>query len=100
MVYFTGYFATQTINFGGDTFVLSGSKDLYLAKLSGAGEHIWSRQYGGTGDEWGWSLEIDASDNLLLGGCFRSPTIDFGGGPLVHSNNGASCDIFAAKLEQ
>ena len=100
MVYFTGYFATQTINLGGDTFVLSGSKDLYLAKLDGAGDHIWSRQYGGSGDEWGWSLEIDASDNLLLGGCFRSPTIDFGGGPLAHSNNGATCDIFAAMLEQ
>jgi formylglycine-generating enzyme required for sulfatase activity len=100
MVYFTGYFATQTINFGGDTFVLSGSKDIYLAKLNGAGDHIWSRQYGGTGDEWGWSLDIDASGNLLLGGCFRSPTIDFGGGPLVHSNNGTYCDLFVAKFGQ
>ena len=100
MTYFTGYFGSQLIDFGGDPLVKSGDKDLYLTKLDADGDHVWSEKYGGTGDEWGWVVQSGPANDLWLSGCFRSPSIDFGGPPLAHANLGQGCDIFLVRLEQ
>jgi len=100
MTYFTGYFGSLMIDFGGDALLKSGDKDLYLTKLDANGDHIWSEKYGGTGDEWGWVVQSGPAGNLWLSGCFRSPSIAFGDNPLTHFNNGQLCDIFLARFAQ
>lgn len=54
--------------------------------------HLWSQQYGSTGDNFGNAVAIDASDNLFLSGTFQG-TVNFGGSDLVAASN----DIFLAK---
>jgi len=88
----TGKFQS-TINFGGSTFTSAGSDDIFLAKLSGAtGGHIWSKQFGSTGQDISTGVAVDGSGNFVMAGYF-SGSVDFGGGALTASN----IDVFVAK---
>jgi RNA polymerase sigma factor (sigma-70 family) len=89
----TGNFANQ-VDFGGGLLASAGQDDVFLVKLSPAGDHLWSRRFGGSGDDAGTGLSVDAADNVILTGRFAG-TIDFGGGLLPSSG---SNDIFVAKL--
>jgi len=59
------------------------------------GAHIWSKGFGGTGSDSGYSVAVDGSGNVIVVGAFMG-TADFGGGP-VTSNGSAYSDIFIAK---
>jgi chitodextrinase len=91
----TGYF-TGSISFGGSTFTNVGGADIFVAKLSATGAHIWSRAIGasGTYGEVGEGVAIDGSGNVLLTGEVVDAT-DFGGGLLVPST--VTYDAFVAK---
>jgi chitodextrinase len=91
----TGYFA-GSISFGGPTFTNVGGADIFVAKLSATGAHIWSRAVGATGTYGaiGESVAIDASGNVVLTGEVSEPT-DFGGGGVVPSV--VTYDAFVAK---
>ena len=87
-----GYFQ-GTVDFGGGALVSAGGMDLFVAKFTAAGAHVWSKRFGGTGDEIVRSIGLDASGNIFVAGSFSGQT-DLGGGAL--SSLGAS-DIFVAK---
>jgi len=88
----TGKFQS-TINFGGSTFTSAGSDDIYLTKLSGAtGGHLWSKQFGSTGQDIATGVAVDSGGNFAVAGYF-SGSVDFGGGALTSSN----IDVFVAK---
>jgi hypothetical protein len=92
-VYLTGTFTTK-IDFGGGTFTSAGLRDAFVAKLDGAtGEHLFSLQIGGTGDEYGFGIDIDAGGNMVIGGRFQD-TIEIGS-PLISAGGK---DIYLAKL--
>ncbi len=45
-------------------------------------KHIWSKSFGGFGDDLGTALATDAQGAVYMAGKFSSQTLDFGGGAL------------------
>ena len=82
-VYTTGEFE-DTVDFDPGTAVdnhtSNGNTDIYLSKLDSNGNSIWSRTWGGIGDDIGTSVAIDNFDNVYITGMFAD-TVDFDPGP-------------------
>lgn len=92
-----GEFLVST-NLGGISLNSAGNFDIFAAKyLAVNGSHQWSRRFGGSINDFGYSLAVDNSGDVFMTGIFASSAIDFGGGPLV---NDAQFDIFVAKLRR
>ncbi|APR81654.1 Hypothetical protein A7982_07003 [Minicystis rosea] len=85
-----------TIDFGGGPLTSSG-KDVFLAKLSPSGAHIWSRAFTGFSTKTLVLIHVatDVTGNIVVSGSFGG-TVDFGGGPLAGVGGQ---DIFVAKLD-
>src|SRR5439155_11265907 len=82
-----------TVDFGGGLLTSAGTKDIFVAKYSGAdGSHQWSKRYGGTGDDHASGVTLDNGGNVGLTGSFKG-TVDFGGGALITPG----ADMFVAK---
>ena len=81
----TGQFATS-IDFGGGVLSNTGAADIYLAQLSSAGVHNWSRRYGSASNlqEVATGVAVDASGKVLLTANLID-AVDFGGGLLPAS---------------
>ena len=90
----TGYFAL-TVDFGGGLLTATGGEDMFVAKFSSTGQHLWSKRFGGSNPSHGQSIAVDGGGNILLTGYFQG-WIDFGGGQLP--SNGSFQDVFVAKL--
>jgi hypothetical protein len=68
-----------TMDFGGGT-ALAGHLDatgnswgdMYVAKYSASGALSWARGYGGTGQDMAFSVAVDASGNIFLGGMINN----------------------------
>jgi len=88
----TGYFY-GTMSLGGFDMTSAGGADIFIAKYSANGAHLWSKRFGSTGDDYGASVAMDSSGNVLVTGYFNR-SVDFGGGALT-STGGA--DIFVVK---
>jgi hypothetical protein len=70
--------------FGGAVLPGLGSIDVIVAKYAGTnGAHLWSKRLGGTGQDYGTGVAVDASGNVIVAGSFRGP-VDFGGGALTN----------------
>ncbi|MGC8928898.1 MAG: SBBP repeat-containing protein, partial [Myxococcota bacterium] len=67
------------------------------------GNHLWSKRFGGSSGDVGYSVSVDKNGNVYITGYFNSSSIDFGGGALT--NAGGNCgnypcdDIFLAKFD-
>lgn len=105
-IYVAGDF-NGSIDLGGGALVSAGDYDVFVAKLDGDGNEIWSKRFGdavwqGTYPGPGrTSVAADAAGNVYLTGTFRG-TMDFGpGGSLVSTdeNKNVTGDIFLAKLD-
>jgi hypothetical protein len=88
----TGSFS-GTVNFNGGNLVSAGGSDIFVAKYNTGGSHQWSQRFGSTGGDFGFSVAVDASENVFVTGTFQG-TVNFGGGNLVSAGVG---DIFVAK---
>ncbi len=89
----SGYFA-GSIDLGGGTFASAGGNDVFAARFSPAGAHMWSHAYGTTAGEEVWGFDVHANGNVYLAG-YSQGSIDFGGGPLP---NGGAEDMFMVRL--
>jgi len=92
-----GYFS-GTVDFSSGTqpaLTSSGGVDLFLAKYTAAGVHVWSKRFGAAGNEMVSSIALDASGNIFLGGSFTG-TGNFGGASLI---NKGQADAFLAKYD-
>ncbi|MCC6557504.1 MAG: hypothetical protein IT372_31520 [Polyangiaceae bacterium] len=88
----TGGFAS-TIDFGGGTMTTGGPSP-FVAKLDPNGNHIWSKTFSGSGDNWGTGIAADPQGNVLVTGDFTGFVNC--GGPVL--SGAGSNDIFVAKL--
>jgi PKD repeat protein len=93
-----GWFS-GTVNFGGGPLTSAGSSNIFVAKYSSTGGHLWSQRFGDTYSSAARGVAVDASGNVVVVGTF-SGTVNFGGGTLTASYGGAARynDIFIAKL--
>jgi uncharacterized membrane protein (UPF0136 family) len=106
-VLLTGFF-NGTVDFdpGADTANLTsaGNNDIYLAKFDASGNHVWAKGMGGADLDYGSSLALDGSGNVLLTGYFTG-TVDFdpgvGTANLISTatSYASSNDIFLAKFD-
>lgn len=92
--YITGSFRS-TATFGSSSVVSAGSDDIFIAKYNSSGTIQWVNRIGGTGQDVGNSLTIDASGNVILGGYFNG-TISFSGSTTTLISYGQS-DFLVAK---
>ncbi|MDP1802627.1 MAG: SBBP repeat-containing protein [Bacteroidota bacterium] len=87
---------------GAGTYTLSSlitSYDIFISKLDAAGNFIWAKQLGGTGNDYGYSICLDASGNIYTTGYFFG-TSDFDPGAATYNLTSAgSNDIFVSKLD-
>jgi hypothetical protein len=101
-VYLTGYFS-GTVDFdpNGGTFNLtsnSGSQEIFVCKLSPAGNFLWAKSFSGPMPDWATSITTDASGNVYVTGIFQG-TVDFDPGAAVFNMTTAGGpDVFLFKL--
>ncbi len=92
--YVTGWFS-ETATFGSYSITSSWDKDVFVAKIDTIGNWQWATQAGGIGDDLGYAITIDDSENSYVTGGFFE-TSAFGTHDLT--SNGY-IDIFIAKIE-
>ncbi len=99
---FTGYFGNTNITFGTTTLTNNSigiNNDVFIAKYDTNGNVLWAKSAGGTSDDFGRSISVDASGNSYITGVFSSPTITFGATTLTNNNSNDTADIFITKYD-
>ena len=100
-VYATGDFS-GTVDFdpGSGVYNLTsvGGFDIFISKYDASGNFIWAKQIGGTTGDAGYSIAVDASENVYTTGFFYG-TVDFDPGAGVFNLTAAGNDIFICKLD-
>lgn len=99
----SGYFkATADFDPSAATYTLTSvnARDIFISKLNAAGNFVWAKQIGGSGDQTANGLVTDASGNVYATGSFAGAT-DFDPSAGVFSlNNIGADDIFICALNQ
>jgi hypothetical protein len=100
-VYSTGSFQ-GTVDFNPDggvsNLTSAGSDDVFISKLNSNGDLVWAKSFGGTGSDWGSSLQVDSSGNVYSTGSFQG-TVDFNpDGGVSNLTSAGSGDVFISKL--
>lgn len=99
LVLLAGYYSAQIYFGGASALTCQGGKDIFLAKLSAAGGHVWSKGLGAAGNDSGEDIAVDAQGAVVITGFFMR-TVDFGGGPLTSNGYDPNfSDIFLAKYD-
>lgn len=84
---------TGDADFGGGA--LTGvNADVYVAKFTKDGQHVWSKRFGDSNVQGAGSVVVDAAGSVFVGGNFDG-SVDFGGGVLTS----AGLDVFVAKFD-
>lgn len=73
-----------------------GTRDAYLVKFNSSGVRQWATYYGGTGDDYGLDVSLDAIGNIYLAGETNSTTAIASGGHQTVA--GGSLDAFLVKF--
>ena len=93
--YVTGYFK-ETVTFGADTLTsISGSNDVFVAKIDTDGNWQWAKQAGGSDSDYGSGISVDANGNPYVTGRFKA-TATFGAFTLTSSGD---FDVFVARID-
>ncbi len=87
----TGF--TTGADFGGGTVGAGGGNDVFVARLTAAGAHVWSAGFGDATDQGGLDVALDGAGNALMVGSMNG-TVDFGGSGLVATD----LDLFLASF--
>ena len=74
------------LNFGGGALAESGSYDIFAAKFSASGAHLWSKRFGVLYDDHGNAIVMDAGGNVIVAGDFFEG-VNFGGSTLLSPGN-------------
>lgn len=83
------------MNVGGQDLVSAGGSDVFLAKYDANGVLQWIQRFGGTGNDAGKGVTMDANGNIVMTGFFRG-SVGFGGDILAGRGQQ---DIFVVKYD-
>jgi hypothetical protein len=102
-IYVTGTFAhTVDFNPGVGTAILTGlplNPNVFVLKMTNAGNFVWARDFGHTGYDYGNDIEVDAMGNVYTVGTY-SGTVDFDSSPATfYLSSQSSSDVFIHKLD-
>lgn len=89
-----GYFSSS-INFGGGALPSGGGAEAFIAKLSGAGAHVWSKGTKLASDQRAHGVAVSDQGDVVVLGVFRE-AMDFGG---ALATGDGSDDLFVARLD-
>lgn len=87
---------TGAVNFG-SALTSAGAEDVFIVKTDPAGEHLFSKRFGGIGVEQLRGIAVDGAGNIVLVGMFND-SISFGDKALTAPNKSAT--MFFAKLDK
>ncbi|HMQ75191.1 MAG TPA: hypothetical protein PKE21_01480 [Flavobacteriales bacterium] len=74
------------------------SFDVFVVKLSPAGDYLWGRLLGGNGNDFGYDVAVDGDGNCIIGGVLGF-TSDIDPGPgVVNAGGNGQQDAFVLKL--
>ena len=101
-VYTTGYF-NNTVDFDPSVGIFNltsgGSFDIFVSKLNAIGTFVWAKAMGGTANDIGYGIAVDATGNVYTTGYFQV-TADFDPNTGVSNLTSAGvADIFVNKLD-
>ena len=100
--YVTGYSLGALTNVAGTTTGLPaalGSWDAYVVKLDSAGAYSYAKLIGGAGNDQGYEIAVDASNNVYITGFQGGLTNVAGQTTGLPAFIGASADAFVVKLD-
>ena len=102
-VYVAGEFSgTSDLDPGPGTFpitALSNFYDVFVSKLDSAGNFVWGRRMGGTGQDISFGTAVDGSGNVITVGQFEG-TADFDPGVAqLNLTSAGGNDVFVSKLD-
>ncbi len=92
-----GSFGGPPLNLGGAPLFSAGALDGFVAAFDSSGNHLWSKRFGGLGDEVPVAVASDAGGNLYVVGRFGDVATDLGGGPIPPAGTGV--DFFFFKVD-
>jgi PKD repeat protein len=88
-----------SVDFGsGAPLTSAGSTDIFIAKYTLAGAHVWSKRFGDAGDDVAHGVKVDSKGNVIVVGSFNG-TVNFGGGPITTPSLTTS-DAFIAAFDK
>lgn len=93
-VYVTGYFK-GTAAFGKQSLTSYGNRDVFIAKINSAGDWLWVKQAGSSGEDNSYSITTDSMDRIIVTGSFTK-TAAFADKKMT--SKGIS-DIFVARYD-
>lgn len=96
-LYVTGYFAGDSISFGGITLHNAGASDAYVVKYDPQLNPVWAVAIGGSGDEYGMGISCDSSDRVVVVGNFGSASLTLGSNTIYNRGTNTP-DMFIAQL--
>lgn len=95
------FWYTIDVDAGSDTVLIDniGAQDAFILKLSGDGDLIFAKNFGGLSDDSGMSVHHDSNNNIIISGTF-SKDADFNPDTGIYTmvSNG-SLDLFILKLD-
>jgi len=89
-VYVSGYSITT---WGSPVRAFISGRDAFVAKLNSNGSLVWNTFLGGSGNDYGYSLDLDSDSNIYITGNSNATW----GSPV--NNYSASNDVLVAKLD-
>ena len=95
-VYIAGSSNSSKLTIGTTTLTLKGYDDIFIAKYDASGNLKWAKSAGGTSNELGLSVSLDANENAYLTGYFASTSLAIGTNTLT---NAGGNDLFVAKYD-
>ncbi len=87
--------AAGKVDFGGGMLTAAAGTDIFVAKLTSGGVHLWSKLYGAAGNQDGRDIAVDPNGAILVAGDFTT-SADFGSGVLTSAG---ATDGFIFKLD-
>jgi hypothetical protein len=84
-----------SIDFGSGPMPSAGDEDIFVVKLSPAGQTLWAKTFGDAKYQTAGGVAVDSAGNVLFIGSFYG-SVDFGGGALPGAGGQ---DVFLAKLD-